>query len=65
VLFSSGRQGGAVAGRLKALQVEVAKIEARLADPAFVKKAPAAVVDKNRARLAELRADIERLTQAH
>ena len=64
VMFPAGRAAAPGGARLQALREEQAKIEARLADPAFVDKAPAAVVDKNRARLAELRADIERLTGA-
>jgi len=64
VMFPTGRAQAAGGGRLAGLREELAKIEARLADPAFVEKAPAAVVDKNRARLAEVRADIERLAPA-
>ncbi|HEX6349088.1 MAG TPA: valine--tRNA ligase [Candidatus Dormibacteraeota bacterium] len=56
------RPPAVAATRLKALTEEAAKIEARLADAAFREKAPAAVVDKNQARLAELRADLERLS---
>jgi len=64
VMFPTSRLDAGGGGRLRALQEEAAKIEARLADPAFLEKAPPAVVDKNRARLAELRTDIERLTGA-
>jgi valyl-tRNA synthetase len=62
VLFAGGKDGAVAAGRLNSLQEEAAKIEARLADPAFLGKAPPPVVEKNRARLAELRADMERLS---
>ena len=66
VVFTTGARATAAGyGRLQALRDEAAKIEGRLADPAFRAKAPAAVVEKNQARLAELRADIERLTAAH
>ncbi|HEX2164173.1 MAG TPA: hypothetical protein VHM02_09510, partial [Thermoanaerobaculia bacterium] len=40
---------------------EIAGAEARLANEQFVAKAPAAVVDGNRARLAELRERRERI----
>ena len=40
---------------------EVALAEAKLADDAFTGKAPAAVVDKMRARLHDAQADIDRL----
>ncbi len=50
--------------RRRELAEELARVEARLADPNFTSKAPPAVVEKNRARAAELRADLERLTSA-
>ena len=47
--------------RRRELEAELARVEARLADPAFGAKAPPAVVEKNRARAVELRADLTRL----
>ena len=44
-------------------QNEVARLEARLKDKAFLSKAPAAVVDKERDKLAEKKDKLERLMQ--
>jgi len=44
-------------------QAEVARLEARLKDRAFLDKAPAAVVDKERDRLVERKDKLERLNQ--
>ncbi len=44
-------------------QAEVAKLEARLKDRDFLTKAPAAVVDKEKNKLAERKAKLERLKQ--
>jgi valyl-tRNA synthetase len=43
------------------LEGDVARTQAKLANPSFVDKAPAAVVDKERERMAESRAAIEQL----
>ncbi|HEY2551965.1 MAG TPA: valine--tRNA ligase, partial [Streptosporangiaceae bacterium] len=48
---------------LAAARAEVETVERKLANPAFVERAPAAVVAKSRDRLAAARADIERLVQ--
>jgi len=46
---------------LARLEADVSRTEAKLANPSFVDKAPAAVVEKERERLAESRAAIEKL----
>jgi valyl-tRNA synthetase len=51
----------AAAGRVARLKQELASVEARLADSNFQSRAPAAVVEKEKKRAAELRAMIERL----
>jgi valyl-tRNA synthetase len=48
---------------LERLRSELGRAESRLANPDFRAKAPAAVVEKERARVAELRAAIDRLEQ--
>ena len=47
---------------IAAAQAEEAQVSAKLANPSFADKAPGPVVDKTRARLAEARAEIARLT---
>jgi len=42
-------------------EAEAARLEARLNDQAFLSKAPASVIDKERGRLAERRNRVERL----
>jgi valyl-tRNA synthetase len=49
-------------GQLRRLRQELARSEAKLADAQFVAKAPPSVVEKERAKVAEYRAAIERLT---
>ncbi|GAI17607.1 unnamed protein product, partial [marine sediment metagenome] len=44
-------------------QAEVAQLEARLKDEAFLTKAPAAIVDKERSKLAVKQDKLERLKQ--
>ena len=44
-------------------QAQVARLEARLKDEAFLTKAPAAIVDKERQRLIENRTRLERLKE--
>jgi len=46
---------------IEASQAEVARLEARLNDKAFLTKAPAAVVDKERQKLYTLTDKVERL----
>ncbi len=48
---------------IEASQAEVARLEARLNDKAFLTKAPAAVVDKERQKLHALTDKLERLKQ--
>jgi len=48
---------------IEATQAEVARLEARLDDRAFLTKAPAAIVDKERQKLYTLTDKLERLKQ--
>jgi valyl-tRNA synthetase len=48
---------------IEATQVEVARLEARLNDRAFLTKAPPAIVDKGRRKLYNLIDKLERLKQ--
>ncbi|MGE5153394.1 MAG: valine--tRNA ligase [Bdellovibrio bacteriovorus] len=48
---------------IERLQADVARTEAKLANPAFVDKAPAAVVEKERTKLAESAAAIAKLQE--
>jgi valyl-tRNA synthetase len=48
---------------IEQIQAEVARLEARLKDKAFLTKAPAAVVDKEQNRLSTRRSKLERLKQ--
>ena len=50
-------------GQLRRLRQDLARSEAKLADESFLARAPAAVVDKERAKAAEYRAAIDRLTR--
>jgi len=50
---------------IEATQAEVARLEARLDDRAFLTKAPAAIVDKERQKLYTLTDKLERLKQNH
>ncbi|HUZ89520.1 MAG TPA: valine--tRNA ligase [Candidatus Acidoferrales bacterium] len=59
---SQTRTPGLEEAELGRLRDEMAKISARLDNPEFVVKAPPPVVDRQRARMAELRDAIERLT---
>lgn len=52
-----------LAKEIERLQTDVARTEGKLANPAFVDKAPAAVVDKERAKLAESAAAIAKLQE--
>jgi valyl-tRNA synthetase len=58
-----GAPGGdaATERRRRALESELERIEERLADASFTAKAPPPVVEKNRRRADEIRADLERL----
>ncbi|MBA7690868.1 hypothetical protein ES703_99400 [subsurface metagenome] len=48
---------------IEATRAEVARLEARLNDRAFLTKAPAAIVDKERQKLYTLTDKLERLKQ--
>jgi valyl-tRNA synthetase len=48
---------------IEQIQAEVARLAARLSDHAFISKAPATVIDKERNRLAERQDRLERLEQ--
>jgi valyl-tRNA synthetase len=48
---------------LAAARSEIEAVERKLGNPAFVDRAPAEVVAKNRTRLAAARADVDRLTE--
>jgi valyl-tRNA synthetase len=52
-----------LAKEIERLQADVARTEGKLANPAFVDKAPAAVVEKERIRLAESAAAIAKLQE--
>jgi valyl-tRNA synthetase len=64
IVFPSAARGSAARNQaeLGKLNAELARIEAKLSNPEFVAKAPEAVVDKERAKLAEVRESIERLS---
>jgi valyl-tRNA synthetase len=51
-----------LAKRLRRAEGDLQKLEAKLANGDFAKNAPAEVVAKDRARVAELRAEIDQLT---
>ena len=48
--------------RLRELDEDIARAERKLSNPAFVEKAPTAVVDKERAKLEEASDNREKLT---
>jgi len=54
--------GGSGNGQLRRLRQELARSEAKLGDAQFIARAPAAVIEKERAKVAEYRAAISRLT---
>jgi valyl-tRNA synthetase len=62
VRFPAGAGNTRRQGELKRIHEDLAKAEAKLANPEFRDKAPAEVVTKLEERAAELRAAIERLT---
>ncbi len=49
--------------QLEAAQKDFDKMSAKLQNPAFVERAPAAVLEKDRARVAELQSQIEKLSE--
>jgi len=52
-----------LAREVQAAEADVARLEGRLSDETFLSKAPAAVVDRERERLAERKSRLERLRQ--
>jgi valyl-tRNA synthetase len=52
-----------LAKRLRRAEADKEKLEAKLANADFAKNAPAEVVAKDRARVAELRAEIDQLAK--
>jgi valyl-tRNA synthetase len=49
--------------QLEKLDQEIARIEGKLSNEGFVAKAPAAVIDKERAKMTDLTRDIEKLNE--
>jgi valyl-tRNA synthetase len=49
--------------QLEKLAQEMARVEGKLSNEGFVAKAPAAVLDKERAKLAEFKRDMDKLTE--
>jgi len=59
-----GQERERLAREISKLRPQVDKLHAKLANPGFVDKAPAAVVEKNRAELAGLQAQLDKLSQS-
>jgi valyl-tRNA synthetase len=51
-----------LAKRRRKLEIDIAKLDAKLSNADFVRNAPADVVAKDQARLAELRGELGQLT---
>ncbi len=49
--------------QLDKLSGEVARIEGKLSNEGFVAKAPAAVIDKERSKMADLKRDMDKLKE--
>jgi valyl-tRNA synthetase len=49
--------------QLEKLSGEVARIEGKLSNEGFVAKAPAAVIDKERSKMADLKRDMDKLKE--
>jgi valyl-tRNA synthetase len=60
----SGQERSRLTREISKLRPQVDKLHAKLANPGFVDKAPAAVVEKNRAELAGLQAQLDKLSQS-
>jgi valyl-tRNA synthetase len=62
-LIDVGAELARIDKQLEKLAQEIARIEGKLANQGFVAKAPAAVIDKERAKMADLTRDIEKLNE--
>jgi valyl-tRNA synthetase len=64
VIADTAADASATARQIGLLEANVSRLEAQLANPAFVNGAPAQVVDETRRRLAEATAQLEVLRGA-
>ncbi|AZG72414.1 valine--tRNA ligase [Shewanella livingstonensis] len=62
-LIDVGAEMARIDKQLDKLAQEIARIEGKLSNQGFVAKAPAAVIDKERAKMADLTRDIEKLNE--
>ncbi|WP_351088858.1 valine--tRNA ligase [Shewanella sp. S1-49-MNA-CIBAN-0167] len=62
-LIDVGAELARIDKQLEKLAQEIARIEGKLSNQGFVAKAPAAVIDKERAKMADLTRDIEKLNE--
>lgn len=62
-LIDVGAEVARIDKQLEKLAQEIARIEGKLSNQGFVAKAPAAVIDKERAKMADLTRDIEKLNE--
>ncbi|MGE6567512.1 valine--tRNA ligase [Shewanella vesiculosa] len=62
-LIDVGAEMARIDKQLEKLAQEIARIEGKLSNQGFVAKAPAAVIDKERAKMADLTRDIEKLNE--
>ncbi|MBB1438669.1 valine--tRNA ligase [Shewanella sp. SG41-4] len=62
-LIDVGAEIARIDKQLEKLAQEIARIEGKLSNQGFVAKAPAAVIDKERAKMADLTRDIEKLNE--
>ena len=63
-LIDAGQERERLSREIGKLKPQVDKLATKLANPAFVDKAPAAVVEKNRAELGALQAQLDKLSQS-
>jgi valyl-tRNA synthetase len=62
-LIDVGAEMARIDKQLEKLAQEIARIEGKLSNQGFVAKAPAAVIDKERAKMTDLTRDIEKLNE--
>ncbi|MGI2037081.1 valine--tRNA ligase [Shewanella frigidimarina] len=62
-LIDVGAEVARIDKQLEKLAQEIARIEGKLSNQGFVAKAPAAVIDKERAKMTDLTRDIEKLNE--